>query len=57
MRKARAGEFPQPIQLGPNSIAFLADEIEAWMQDRVDARDEKLGEKQTDDRADEREAR
>lgn len=38
MRKARAGDFPQPIQLGPNSIAFVEEEVEAWLQERADAR-------------------
>ncbi len=38
MRKARAGEFPAPIQLGPNSVAFVADEVDEWMQARADAR-------------------
>ena len=38
MRKARAGEFPQPIQLGPNSVAFVLEEVEAWMKARADAR-------------------
>ena len=38
MRKARAGEFPAPVQLGPNSVAFVADEVDEWMQARADAR-------------------
>ena len=40
MRLVRANQFPQPVQLGPNSIAFVEDEVEAWMQARVDERDD-----------------
>lgn len=38
MRQARAGKFPKPVTLGPNSVAFVEDELEAWMQARADAR-------------------
>ncbi len=38
MRKARAGEFPAPVQLGPNSVAFVLEEVESWMKARADAR-------------------
>jgi prophage regulatory protein len=26
--------FPSPVQLGPNSIAWMADEIDAWLASR-----------------------
>ena len=26
--------FPPPIQLGPNTIAWPADEVDAWVADR-----------------------
>ena len=39
MRLVRAGQFPQPVQLGPNSIAFVEEEVDRWQQARVDARD------------------
>lgn len=39
MRLVRAGRFPQPVQIGPNSIAFVEDEVEAWMKARVHERD------------------
>ena len=55
MRKARAGEFVQPVQLGPNSVAFVADEVERWMQDRADARAVTSAQNELDDRADKRE--
>lgn len=41
MRKVRAREFPQPVQLGPNSIAFLEDEVNEWMEQRLTERDAK----------------
>jgi predicted DNA-binding transcriptional regulator AlpA len=36
-RKVRAGEFPQPIRLGGNSIAWLEDEVQAWIAARISA--------------------
>ena len=33
-RRVRAGTFPAPIQLGPNSIGWWEDEIEAWLAAR-----------------------
>lgn len=34
------GQFPKPIPLGGNLVAWLASEIEAWIQTRVAARGE-----------------
>lgn len=36
-RKYRAGEFPQPRQLGPNSVAWLESEVDAWINERAKA--------------------
>ncbi len=47
MRLARAGKFPQAVQLGPNSIAFVEEEVEAWQQERAKFRKAT----QTDERA------
>ena len=33
-RKEKAGEFPKRIQLGPNSVGWYADEVEAWLESR-----------------------
>lgn len=33
-RRVRAGTFPAPVQLGPNSIGWYEDEIETWLADR-----------------------
>jgi prophage regulatory protein len=30
-RRVRDGTFPAPIQIGPNSVAWYEDEIEAWL--------------------------
>jgi prophage regulatory protein len=38
-RKAKAGTFPKPIRLGENRSAFHEDEVEAWLQERLAARD------------------
>ena len=29
-----AGLFPKPVQTGPNSIGWYADEIEEWLESR-----------------------
>lgn len=28
------GTFPKPVQLGPRSVGWFEDEIEAWLSDR-----------------------
>jgi predicted DNA-binding transcriptional regulator AlpA len=33
-RRVRDGTFPAPVQLGKNSIAWFADEIEQWIASR-----------------------
>ncbi len=33
-RDVRAGRFPAPISLGPNSTGFYEDEILAWLASR-----------------------
>ncbi len=33
-RNVRAGTFPPPIQLGPNSIGWYEHEIEHWLESR-----------------------
>lgn len=36
----RAGsDFPKPVQIGPRAVGFVQSEVEAWIQDRIDARD------------------
>lgn len=33
-RRVRAGTFPAPVQIGPNSIGWYEDEIETFLADR-----------------------
>ena len=33
-RDVRAGKFPAPIQLGPNSIGWYEHEVERWLESR-----------------------
>ena len=33
-RDVRAGKFPAPIQLGPNSIGWYEHEVERWLETR-----------------------
>ena len=42
MREARAGRFPKPVKLGltpQHSVRFVADEVEEWLCQRIEARD------------------
>jgi len=38
-RLERAGKFPKRVQLGPNSVAWVEDELIRWQQERIAARD------------------
>ena len=33
-RMVRAGEFPAPIRVGKNRVAWEKEELEAWVQER-----------------------
>jgi prophage regulatory protein len=33
-RKVRSGDFPPPIELGPNAIGWPDDTIETWLNNR-----------------------
>ena len=35
--KISKGEFPENINLGPRSVGWVADEVERFIQDRIDA--------------------
>jgi prophage regulatory protein len=39
---ASLGRFPKPIKLGERGSGWLTTEIDAWLQSRVDARDEEV---------------
>jgi len=34
------GKYPKPVKLGPRASAWLADEVEAWMAERIAQRDQ-----------------
>ena len=36
------GRFPKPIKLGERGSGWLTTEIDAWLQSRVEARDEEV---------------
>lgn len=38
-RLEKAGRFPRRVQLGPNSVAWVEDEIIDWQAERIAARD------------------
>src|SRR5262245_30898592 len=35
LRLEKKGKFPRRIQVGPNRVAWLLSEVEAWISDRV----------------------
>ena len=32
------GQFPKRIRIGANRVAWLRDEVETWIEDRINAR-------------------
>jgi prophage regulatory protein len=39
LRLEKQGKFPRRVQVGPNRVAWLESEVEAWVAARVAARD------------------
>jgi prophage regulatory protein len=39
-RLVKARQFPKPVPLGSNSVAWIEAEVDAWIASRVAARDE-----------------
>ena len=39
-KKLKLEEFPRPVSLGGRSVAWVSDEVDAWIQARIAARDE-----------------
>lgn len=37
------GVFPRPIKLGEHSVGWIEEEVIAWIESRVQARDELYG--------------
>ncbi|AIT13298.1 putative transcriptional regulator [Ruegeria phage DSS3-P1] len=42
-RLVKAESFPQPVNLPGRTIAFVEAELEAWMRDRIEARNTERG--------------
>ncbi|MBP2444834.1 helix-turn-helix transcriptional regulator [Rhizobium leguminosarum] len=38
-RKISTGEFPRPIRLGENRVAWLESEVDTWIKTHIRARD------------------
>ncbi len=38
-RLEAAGKFPKRVQLGPNRVAWLLSEVDAWVSERITFRD------------------
>ena len=38
-RLEKAGKFPKRVTLGPNRVGWVEEEIDRWIQDRIDERD------------------
>lgn len=34
-------QFPQPVSLGPRAVAWVESEVQSWIDQRVQLRDEK----------------
>lgn len=39
-RRVKAGDFPKPVKLGPQTLAWVAEEVEAWLAQRIAERDQ-----------------
>lgn len=37
-RLVRKGDFPQPVKLSDKRIAFVPEEVEAWIEERINSR-------------------
>lgn len=38
-RLEKAGKFPRRVQLGPNRVGWVEDEVLDWLQNRLDGRE------------------
>lgn len=38
----KEGKFPKQIQIGARSVAWIEEEIYAWIQERINARNEQV---------------
>jgi prophage regulatory protein len=56
-RLEKGNEFPHRVSIGPNRVAWVKDEIDRWLEDRVAERDCKLAERLTSDTSDNEQTR
>ncbi len=38
-RLEKAGQFPKRVQLGPNRVGWVEDEVLDWLQERLECRE------------------
>jgi prophage regulatory protein len=50
-RKIEVDEFPRPVPIGTQRVAWIESEIDAWIADRAEARDQHQGQDFRRDRA------
>jgi prophage regulatory protein len=41
-RLEAAGQFPKRVKLGVNRVGWLEEEVQEWLQSRIDARDQQV---------------
>jgi predicted DNA-binding transcriptional regulator AlpA len=46
-RLEKGNEFPHRLSIGPNRVAWIKEEIDRWLEDRVAERNSKLAERLT----------
>lgn len=39
-RLEKAGKFPRRVQIGPNRVGWVEAEVQDWLQERLDRREE-----------------
>lgn len=39
-RLEKAGKFPRRVQIGPNRVGWVEDEVRDWLQMRLDCRED-----------------
>jgi prophage regulatory protein len=37
--KVQRGEFPAPVKIGERAVGWVEAEVDAWVKDRIEARD------------------
>ncbi len=44
-RREKAGKFPRRVRLGPNSVGWIDEEIDTYIEELIAARDAEAGSK------------